>query len=173
MAAKSKVAYTFPLAYIHWRIQQWGHSPTTPQLQNDNNDNGPMGCVQEIESRRELLFEKSRVCFDMWLCIRMYDETQNTYSSDVHVKFGKILVATSQFLFSFSHHILSNMTAFTDTSNSKIYHVSDWYTSGGYREHGGKDPHSGKKNIISALSVYWPSLHIGYSSYITVLHILT
>jgi hypothetical protein len=87
MAAKSKVAHAFPLVYIHWRIQQWGHSPTTPQLQNDNNDNGPMGCVQEMESGRELLFEKSRESFDMWLCIRMYDETQNTYSSDVHVKF--------------------------------------------------------------------------------------
>jgi len=172
MAAKSKVAYAFPLAYIHWRIQQWGNSPTTPQLQNDDNDNGPMGCVQEMESGRELLFEKNRECFDMWLCIIMYNETQNTFSCDVHVKFRKILVEMSQFLFSFSYHILSHMTAFTDTSNSKIYRVSDWYTSG-YRGHRGKDPHTGKKNIISAMFVYWSSLHMGYSSYISVLHIPT
>ena len=80
----------FPFAYIRWRIQQWGHSPTTPQLQNDNNDNGPMGCVQEMESGGEFLFEKKAgECFDMWLCIRMYDETQNTYSGDVHAMFGK------------------------------------------------------------------------------------
>jgi len=78
-----------------------------------------------MESGRELLFEKSRECFDMCLCIRMYDETQNTYSSDVHVKFGKILVEMSQFVFSFSHHILSHVTDYTDTCNSTIYHVSD------------------------------------------------
>jgi hypothetical protein len=41
-----------------------------------------MGCVQEMESGRELLFEKNRECCDMWHGIRMYDETHNMYNSD-------------------------------------------------------------------------------------------